>query len=97
MSSHQFDEFDYLEIDFYSKMISHEKREDIKNSMISAAFTAWLSNQTNKSFNDYLLSLGLGEKPVKLTDEQKTEMIKRSYDIAEKIKAADRKNNEKAI
>lgn len=72
----------------------------MRQGLIEASFTAWQIKDTGKTFPEYLKVFGLNEKEQPLTKEQKKQMIKRSHEVGDRIREADRKRkkkNEKAI
>ena len=89
----EFDAMDYGELVFAAKMISQERADVVKNSMISASFCAWqqiASNGGKIEWSDYISMLGLSNsRRVKTSSPvDRQEMIKKSYDIADRIRKA---------
>lgn len=69
-------------------MIEEEKFEQQKEIFRSSAFSAWLNGAgKNKSFNSYLNDLGLGERPIRISKEEKDKIIKKALE-------EDKKNRE---
>lgn len=62
--------------------------------MIAASFTAWQMGAGDKmSWQEYLNKHGLGEKTAKMSSEQKADLVKKTDNVAAKIKAAFQKGN----
>lgn len=71
-------------------MIQEQRRENIENQMRTAAFIAWQIRDFEKPvpFEQYLSSMGLGDKPVGLTKEDLARLTKRALDEARKAEIA---------
>jgi len=83
---------DYVDVNFYSKMLFEQNADNFNNQLISSAYVAWLTTDTKKKkFSDYLKMLGLVEKPEKLNEEQKKIIQSRADDLAARILEADKK------
>ncbi len=91
MTERAFDKLEYSEFLFRLGMIGEYKAEEIRNQLTASAFTAWQLNGIKITFQDYLKKMGLGEKEIKLSKEEKEIITQRSISLAEKIKAADQK------
>lgn len=79
-----------------SELIAEIRLEEQKERMIAAAYTAWLMGAGGKkSFKSYITTLGLVEKPVPLTKEERKQLAKEAYSRAAKIVELDRKRRER--
>jgi len=83
----EFNETTFSEIVFRSGMLAKISGEKMKNSLISASFTAWQMLQMQGleiGWQQYVSGLGLSEtKPIDA--ETKTVIAKRSFAIADAI------------
>ena len=95
MTEAEFGELDFEEFIFRLEMLTEEKRENSKQRMIAASFTAWQMRETKTTFDEYLRIFGLAEKQGKIPKEVRRKMIDRSIAIAERIRKAGLKQRKK--
>jgi hypothetical protein len=76
--------------------IDELRAEDARNQLTAAAFVGWQAGAgAKKSFGEYLKSVGLSEKAIPLTEEQKKAIAQAAKNKAEKIVKKDRKRKRK--
>lgn len=82
---------EFEHIVFVADELARQKVEREKQMFQVAAFNRWLTgNVKAKRFDEYLASLGLGEKPQKISKQEREEEIAKANSVADKIIAADR-------
>jgi hypothetical protein len=79
LSAQQFDDMQYSELVFYSRLLMREKAEKYKDGLKFAAFTVWQQGHSGKSFKEYLIDLQLEERQV-ISKEKRQSIIKKAYD-----------------
>jgi hypothetical protein len=80
---------DFTDLEFFSEMIEEDEIKLQKEMYRSSAFSAWLTGAggKNKTFNSYLNDIGLGERPAKISKEEKEKIIQKALE-------EDKKNRE---
>lgn len=91
----------YMDMDFsewlqLSEIVKRERYREMKAAMKNAAFSSWLLGAgEKKTFNKYLIDIGLEEKTVVITKDHRKSEIKRAYDIANRVNAKFRRRGER--
>jgi hypothetical protein len=86
MSESEFRALRYSDFLMRAELIQEFRKEDKKNQMIAASWTAWLLGAMPKeSFDGMLIHYGLKEKPAPLTPEERHEIAQKAYENAAKI------------
>lgn len=66
MTEYQFDKMEFREYLFLADYLNDKKKEEIKNDMIKASFTAWQIGRfqgLKTSWEQYIRMLGLNDTP----------------------------------
>lgn len=90
MNLERFLNLEFEDFVFQAEMLADEKAEEVRNSMVASAFTAWLMNPGKMDFEEYLRGLGLVDKDESIPQDEKQRMIAESLAVAERIKRADK-------
>ena len=89
MTEGQFNEMEFSEIVFQSKMIDDHKAEEFKNGLVFAAFVGYqnmmFSGGKKISFSKYLNDLGLSDEDKKITPEDRKRVAEAAYATGERV------------
>lgn len=81
----QLDEMDFSQVDFIAEALIEKEIKEEKRTMRAAALHAWLTGSASKkTYNDFIISLGLGEENL-FTEQDKKEAIKKSKEVIDKL------------
>ena len=88
---------EFNQVVFIAEMLTDKEIKEEKRLMRASALHAWLTgNAPKKTYNDFINSLGIGEDKI-FTEKDKSEAIKKSKEVIEKLDKFRMKNNDRAI